>query len=271
MRRKSVKNSLTVMCLAFVLVSAVVIGSIAIYNIGIMTSLANKNHQADMEESYNTQIKIEVQSVISILQSEYDKSVKGELTEDEAKKEACEIVRNMRYRDEQDGYFWIDATDSTLIMHPILAEQEGTKRDNIKDQNGTRIIQNIMKVANSSEGCGYNEFYYTKSDGKTVAPKVAYSQIFKPWNWVVSTGNYVDDMNEQIAASENQVSAKYHAMILIIIAVSIAIAVVAIIVARIFGIKICRPLTDIQNFAGKIAEGDLTSKLEDKSRNELVD
>ena len=50
MRRKSVKNSLTVMCLAFVLVSAVVIGSIAIYNIGIMTSLANKNHQADMEE-----------------------------------------------------------------------------------------------------------------------------------------------------------------------------------------------------------------------------
>ena len=126
-----------------------------------------------------------------------------------------------------------------------------------------------MKVANSSEGCGYNEFYYTKSDGKTVAPKVAYSQIFKPWNWVVSTGNYVDDMNEQIAASENQVSAKYHAMILIIIAISIAIAVVAIIVARIFGIRICRPLTDIQNFAGKIAEGDLTSKLEDKSRNEL--
>lgn len=269
MRRKSVKNSLTVMCLAFVLVSAVVIGSIAIYNIGIMTSLANKNHQTDMKESYNTQIKIEVQSVISILQSEYDKSVKGELTEDEAKKEACEIVRNMRYRDEQDGYFWIDATDSTLIMHPILAEQEGTKRNNIKDQNGTKIIQNIMKVANSSEGCGYNEFYYTKSDGKTVAPKVAYSQIFKPWNWVVSTGNYVDDMNEQIAASENQVSAKYHAMILIIIAVSIAIAVVAIIVARIFGIRICRPLTDIQNFAGKIAEGDLTSKLEDKSRNEL--
>lgn len=80
MRRKSVKNSLTVMCLAFVLVSAVVIGSIAIYNIGIMTSLANKNHQTDMKESYNTQIKIEVQSVISILQSEYDKSVKGELT-----------------------------------------------------------------------------------------------------------------------------------------------------------------------------------------------
>lgn len=269
MRRKSVKNSLTVMCLAFVLVSAVVIGSIAIYNIGIMTSLANKNHQTDMKESYNTQIKIEVQSVISILQSEYDKSVKGELTEDEAKKEACEIVRNMRYRDEQDGYFWIDATDSTLIMHPILAEQEGTKRNNIKDQNGTKIIQNIMKVANSSEGCGYNEFYYTKSDGKTVAPKVAYSQIFKPWNWVVSTGNYVDDMNEQIAASENQVSAKYHAMILIIIAISIAIAVVAIIVARIFGIRICKPLTDIQNFAGKIAEGDLTSKLEDKSRNEL--
>lgn len=39
-----------------------------------------------------------------------------------------------------------------------------------------KIIQSIMKTAES--GGGFNEFYFTKSDGKTVAPKVAYSQKF---------------------------------------------------------------------------------------------
>ena len=76
---------------------------------------------------YNTEIKSQVQSVIAILQAEYDKSQNGDLTEDEAKKEAAEIVRNMRYRDDESGYFWIDDTDYNLIMHPILFRFSSTK------------------------------------------------------------------------------------------------------------------------------------------------
>ena len=55
----------------------------------------------------------------------------------------------------------------------------------------SRLFQEIMKVA--KEG-GYNEFYFTKSDGVTVAPKVAYSKEFEPWNWVITTGVYSDDI-----------------------------------------------------------------------------
>ena len=53
-----------------------------------------------------------------------------------------------------------------------------------------------MKKANN--GGGFNEFYFTKSDGTTVAPKIAYSEKFEPWNWVITTGNYVDDMRSQV-------------------------------------------------------------------------
>ena len=100
MKSKSVKNSLTLMCLMIVLVSVMVIGGISILNISTMTSTANKNYENARLDGYNTEIKSQVQSVIAILQAEYDKSQNGDLTEDEAKKEAAEIVRNMRYRDD---------------------------------------------------------------------------------------------------------------------------------------------------------------------------
>ena len=93
MKSKSVKNSLTLMCLMIVLVSVMVIGGISILNISTMTSTANKNYENARLDGYNTEIKSQVQSVIAILQAEYDKSQNGDLTEDEAKKEAAEIVR----------------------------------------------------------------------------------------------------------------------------------------------------------------------------------
>ena len=264
MKSKSVKNSLTLMCLMIVLVSVIVIGGISISNISTMTSTANKNYENARLDGYNTEIKSQVQSVIAILQAEYDKSQNGDLTEDEAKKEAAEIVRNMRYRDDGSGYFWIDDTDYNLIMHPILTDQEGNNRYDLTDQNGVKIIQEIMKVSTGSDGGGFNEFYFTKADGVTVAPKIAYSQIFTPWNWVVSTGNYVDDMEAEMNSSKNEVQAKYHTMITVIIIIDLIFTVIVFIASRIFGNTICKPLIEIQNFANRMSTGDNVS-----SKNEL--
>ena len=269
MKSKSVKNSLTLMCLMIVLVSVIVIGGISISNISTMTSTANKNYENARLDGYNTEIKSQVQSVIAILQAEYDKSQNGDLTEDEAKKEAAEIVRNMRYRDDESGYFWIDDTDYNLIMHPILTDQEGNNRYDLTDQNGVKIIQEIMKVSTGSDGGGFNEFYFTKADGVTVAPKIAYSQIFTPWNWVVSTGNYVDDMEAEMNSSKNEVQAKYHTMITVIIIIDLIFTVIVFIASRIFGNTICKPLIEIQNFANRMSTGDLTTGVNVSSNNEL--
>ena len=142
-------------------------------------------------ESYKSEIKSEVQSAISIISTCYDSYKDGDMSEEEAKQKALTIIRGMRYGDDNSGYFWIDDTDYNLVMHPILPEQEGNNIKDLTDKNGVKIIQEIMKVAKTG---GYNEFYFTKSDGKTVAPKVAYSQEFVAWNWVITTGIYTDDI-----------------------------------------------------------------------------
>lgn len=265
----SVKKSLMTLCISMVLAVSIVIGGVAIISIQSTTALAMTNYEEAMNEGYNTEIRSQVQSVITILQTEYDKYAAGTLTEEGAKKEACEIIRNMYYGDDASGYFWIDDTDYNLIMHPVLPEQEGSNRKNLEDQNGVMIIQEIMKVAKSSEGGGYNEFYFTKSDGVTVAPKVAYSEIFEPWGWVVSTGNYVDDMQTEMSQVQENIQSKFVSLCAGIIGVATIMAVLASFMAWAYGKKICVSLNKITNMASRLSAGDLTTPIEVKDRSEL--
>ena len=265
----SVKKTLMTLCLSMVLVVCIVIGITAIASIQSTTQLALTDYEMAMNEGYNTEIKSQVQSVITVLQTEYDKYTQGILTEDEAKKEACEIVRNMRYREDASGYFWIDDTDYNLVMHPILPDQEGNNRKDLEDQNGVMIIQEIMNVSLSSEGGGYNEFYFTKSDGVTVAPKVAYSAIFKPWGWVVSTGNYVDDMQAEMLNVKESIQSKNNTLCIIIVVVTVVMALAASMIARVYGKKICASLDKIQGMATRLSDGDLTTPIDVRDKSEL--
>lgn len=266
---KSVKTSLMSLCMGNVLVACLIIGIVAIISIRTTTTMAVSDYEDAMNNGYNQEIKLQVQSVITILQAEYDKCEAGDLTEEEAKKEAAEIVRAMRYGDAGDGYFWIDDTDYNLVMHPILPDQEGNNRYDLEDQNGVMIIQEIMKVAQSADGGGFNEFYFTKSDGVTVAPKVAYSQIFKPWGWVVSTGNYVDDMQAEMASVENSISSSFVALCVVIAVVAVIMAVISLIVSKVYGNRICKPLVKIQDLATRLSDGDLTTPVDVKDGSEL--
>lgn len=257
------------MCLLLVLLVSILLGATSIFSIKNTTDMAVKEYEDAMNSGYDTEIKSEVQTVIAVLQAEYDKYLAGEMTEEEAKEEAKEIVRAMRYRDDASGYFWIDDTDYILVMHPILKEQEGNNRYDLEDQNGVMIIQEIMKVCTGVDGGGYNEFYFTKADGVTIAPKVAYSQLFVPWGWAVSTGNYVDDMQIETATVEERINQKFSTLCIIILIMMLVMIAVAIFWARIFGNKLCRPLVAIQNLASRLSEGNLTTAVDVVEKNEL--
>ena len=176
-------------------VNSICLGGLGIYFLSQSMRESAEQYEDTKDQDYRTEIKSQVQSAISVVQGYYDQAAAGNLTEEEAKTRAMEAIRSMRYRDDESGYIWIDAVDGTLVMHPILSDQEGTNRIDMTDPNGVKITQGIIDAAESGEG--FHEFSFTKSDGVTVAPKIAYGQKFAAWGWVVATGNYVDDMNEE--------------------------------------------------------------------------
>ena len=121
---KSLKWSIMILCAIVVVVTAVMIRGNAVISIRDMTSTSYNTYETAMDEGYKLEIRSQVQSTISILQEEYDRFKAGEKTEEQAKKDAAETVRVMRYRDDASGYFWIDDTDYNLVMHPILPDDE---------------------------------------------------------------------------------------------------------------------------------------------------
>lgn len=196
MKIKSIRTACIILCTEIIVVCSIGVNLVTYTGMKGTITKTNSDYKDAVISGYKEQIKDEVGAMLTVVNMVYEKSQSGEMSEKDAKKEAMEILRNARYGEDGEGYFWIDGTDYTLLMHPILSEQEGTNRYDLTDQNGVKIIQNIMKSAEA--GGGYNEFYFTKADGKTVAPKIAYSEEFEPWGWVITTGNYVDNLEKNI-------------------------------------------------------------------------
>ncbi len=213
-------------------------------------------YEESMTDGYKMEIKSQVQGALSVIQSFYDRSQNGELTEEEAKKMAAEAVRHMRYRDDASGYIWIDGADYVLVMHPVLTEQEGTNRYDLTDQNGVKVTQSVVSVAKG--GGGYNEFYFTKSDGVTVAPKIAYAEMFEPWGWAVATGNYVDDMNEKINGMKNNIEKEFSTMLLIYGVAAVIMLIGALVISTWGGLRITRGIKMVEGNLRQASAGDLS-------------
>lgn len=252
-------RSLTAMLITIIFIMitipAVCLGGLGIYFLNQSMETSARQYEEAMTEGYNMEIKSQVQAALAAIQRYYDMSQNGELTEEEAKELAKEAVRSMRYRDDDSGYIWIDGVDYTLVMHPILSEQEGDNRYDMTDQNGVKVTQNV--VATAQAGGGYNSFYFTKSDGVTVAPKVAYSELFEPWGWAVATGNYVDDMEVQIAGAKDEIHTHFRQMLLVYGVTAVVVLAAALAIAAMSGIRITGGIKKVEINLRQAATGDM--------------
>lgn len=270
MKKISIKTAVITFLLSSVIITALILGALSITSIKKSTDQATDKYTTAMNDGYKTEIRSEVETAIAVLQAEYNKYKAGTITKAQAKENAKETVRNMRYREDGSGYFWIDDTNYILIMHPILTKQEGDNRKNITDKNGVHIIQEILLTVNDKNADGYNEFYFTKSDGKTVAPKLAYSQIFKPWGWVISTGNYVDDMQSEMKQTTDNLNQLYTNMHRSFMIVAIVILIIIGVLGAVFGTYLCNPIHRLADIAKDISLGRINTNLQRISgKNEI--
>ncbi|MCM1989594.1 methyl-accepting chemotaxis protein [Oceanirhabdus seepicola] len=154
----------------------------------------------DMFKEYDEFIKNQVDSSTTVVESIYKKYESGLLNEIEAKELAKELIKEIRYGD--NGYLWIDDENGLLVAHPIIPQKEGINRITLEDQNGVKLIEEIISAAKEGNNDGYTDFMWEKPHDVgtgNLSPKRAYSKYFEPWGWVISTGNYIDDIHIDVA------------------------------------------------------------------------
>jgi len=217
----------------------------------IQLNRAYSNTLSAYEDKFDTQIRIAVENLISVLNVNNQNLLDGKISEAQALENAKNIVRNARY-DNGEQYFWADMEDGLCIVHPNK-ELEGLMRLDSKDEKGNFYIKDFIKAGNS--GGGYSEFYFPKLNGNIPFRKKGYTKKFEPYGWYISTGIYYDKIEE--------LTKEYHSQqirnTVILSAFNLILLAVGIVIISVVSNKITDPLHKVMKRLKLMAEGDLTS------------
>ena len=248
------------------LVIVMVIALIALVLCSIVsnTSLSGLGNNAldiienDMRSSYDEQIKAQVDNVISLCQSIYNRYEKGEYTLDEAEKLAADQIRDLRYGN--NGYFWVDTYDGTNVV--LLGnDTEGTNRMDAVDTNGFAYMQAIISAGRQENG-GFTDYVFPREGETEPSPKRAYSKAFEPFGWVLGTGNYTDDIDEDVLGVKNEFSSYESNSRMAIIGIAVVMEVILILVLTLITASIVKPLKKSLTHIDEIAQGDFSKEFE---------
>lgn len=138
----------------------------------------------------------------TILQ-DYANQVPHELSLEDAQAQAIARVRALRYGPEGKDYFWINDMHPTMIMHPYRTELDGTDISDFKDQAGKALFVEMVRVV-QEDGAGFVDYLWWWKDSERIEPKISYVKGFQPWGWVIGTGIYIEDVNQEIARMRSQ-------------------------------------------------------------------
>lgn len=222
-------------------------------------------YRTDLEESVGNQLKGETEVAYGLLEEYYKKQQAGELTEDQAKKEAADRVRDLRY-DDGKGYFWIDTVDGNNVVLLGRKDVEGTNRYNAKDPNGFPYIQELNKAA-QQEGGGFTRWEFPKPGETESLPKYGYSIEFQPYHWVIGTGVWIDEIDAFVAQKEAKLAANLRTSILESLGVIVLLQILLALFARYIGANIARPIVRTTERLGVMGTGDF--RLEGEAAAEM--
>ncbi|PPK44568.1 methyl-accepting chemotaxis sensory transducer with Cache sensor [Trinickia symbiotica] len=151
-------------------------------------------YRASMLKDRREQLMSVVQSAMSIVKRDYELSQQHAMSEDDAKKKALEAVAAIRYG--RDGYLSINDSKPVMLMHPIKPQLIGKDLANFTDPAGNHLFIDLVR-AGSQEGGGFVDYLWSKPGSETPVQKKSYSLRFAPWDWVLVTGMYMDDVNAE--------------------------------------------------------------------------
>jgi len=110
-----------------------------------------------------------------------------------------------------------------MVMHPIKPEMNGNDLSAYKDPNGKLLFVDFVDTVKKS-GSGFVPYEWPKPGFDKPQPKLSYVIGFSPWNWVVGTGVYIDDLKAQAWASTQRSLIVVSVILLFMLAVSIFVA-----------------------------------------------
>ncbi|WP_303685214.1 methyl-accepting chemotaxis protein, partial [Anaerovibrio lipolyticus] len=259
----SLKNKVIFVVVAISLLTTLCIGIMMVYSMVDESKRQVENYRATLTQDIEKQLKDQTESAVSVINYVYSLQQNGTLTEEQAKKEAADRVRAMRY-DNGAGYFWIDTYDGVNVV--LLGRPtEGKSRINSVDPNGTRFIEEMIKNGRK-DGGGFTDLMFAKPGEDTPLPKRNYTVAFAPYQWVLGTGVWIDYIDTMVAQQEEEANAALWSGLMKMGAFVLVLQILFIFIGYVFANKIIQPIISVTDRLKVFATGDFRTASGDDAR-----
>lgn len=200
-----------------------------------------------------------VESALGVLEHYHEMAESGVMSTEEAKKAAKEAVQKLTYGPDSKDYFWIMDYQPTMLAHPFSKDLIGQDLSGVEDPDGVKLFAEMVRVV-EEKGGGYVEYKWQYYDEENrIEPKLSYVAGFEPWQWIIGTGVYINDIEETVGYLKNKL------IIMALIAIVLSSAIIYF-VARQLTAPILHTISVIKEMA---QNRDLTSKVEVKTKDEI--
>lgn len=188
-------------------------------------------------------LKKELNTIIDILN--YIVANKDE-DDEKLKKDAVRLLNNITFEQKKSNYFFvydikkIQGGDdfARMIVNPNRPDLLGKLiSTNYKDNNGKKFREKFLRDIREN-GESFTQYAYKKPGLKNIKQKLSYFKLYENWNWIISVGIYIDDIEKEISHKKEVLKKKIRSQILQNIVLFIMFLSLAILISFIISRKI---------------------------------
>ncbi len=266
MGNMSLKNKILLLTLVPLLIAILVVMLVTRMQLKELGEREIEQTRSQLMENKRLALKEYMDLATSAVKPIYDAAGSND---EAAKQEALDVLRSLAYGEKNDGYVFVYNYDGTALAMRAKRSLEGKNLMDLRDQNGVRIIYDLIQRA--KQGGGFVSYQWEKPSKKMAVEKLSYSVGFPKWNWMLGTGFYVDDVEDHIGEMIREVEEEIAKTMWFITGIGLALLVVFGIVATVFSSTLIQPLQQISDALQDMSKGngDLTQRLQVNSKDEV--
>ncbi len=219
-----------------------------------LSVIAARMQYVDLYETRKESLKAQVEMSQGVLDYYANRVEAGELSLHDAQQQALAALQNMRSNADV-NYLNVYNTDYVLLMHPFRADLVGKDMKDFRGEDGVRLYYDQVEAAR--RGGGYVGYTWAKPGTQGPVAKLAYAGLYGPWNWVVSSGVYMDEVQGQALKFTAIMTVAGGVLVLLVVGLSWVI-----------GSRIVTPLRNATAVANAIARGRMDNTIPAPSRDE---
>ena len=164
-------------------------------------------------------IKEDIKKTLKFIEY-YHNKFKDIKTEEEIKSDLLNAIELMRDTKDVNDYIFVYDFNGTLLYYPISNVKIGQNLYEFTDPSGKKVIKEVIEVSQKQEG-GFVQYIWYKPVIKSDALKISYALSYKPWNWTIGTGIYLDEIDEIVKQKRIEYDEKISNYILQILSLTI--------------------------------------------------